>query len=61
MANKKPIVIYNGIYSQLKEEDNILDTHSNSIAVRAESIAKKSESMAKRNESYSREISYAIL
>ena len=41
MANKKPLVLYNGIYSQLKDNDNILDKHSNSIALRAESIGKK--------------------
>ena len=40
MANKKPIVLYNGVYSQLKEQDNILDKHSQSIALKAESIAK---------------------
>ena len=40
MANKKPIVLYNGEYSLLKNEDNILDKHSNSISIRAESLAR---------------------
>lgn len=41
MANKKPLVFYDGIIHCLKEEDNILDIYTNSIALRGESIAKK--------------------
>lgn len=41
MTNKKPLVLYNGVYRQIADEDNILDKYSNSIAKRAESIAKK--------------------
>ncbi|MFW6242544.1 MAG: DUF1565 domain-containing protein [bacterium] len=43
MANKKPIVFYNGLFGQLKDNDNVLDKHSNSIAIRAESFANLKE------------------
>ena len=43
MSNKKPIVLYNGHFGQLKEEDNVLDKHSHSIALRSESLAKNKD------------------
>lgn len=39
MANKKPLVLYAGVVKQLQLGDNVLDTHSHSIAIKAESIA----------------------
>lgn len=39
MANKKPLVMYNGQIQNLKDSDNILDKESYSIASRANSIA----------------------